>query len=82
MIAIINRTEPPTETGVNKYTLQINDKVLLEFEHLREDPLSVCLRKAADAYDVKFRGMVQFGTGHEKTFEEGVDLVMTKLFPK
>ena len=51
MIAIINISNPPKESGEQTYSLGINRKVLLTFTHNREDSLSVCLRKAADAYD-------------------------------
>ena len=49
MIAIVNITNPAKPTGVHKYELRINSKVIAEFDHTREDGLEVCLRKAADA---------------------------------
>lgn len=82
MVCITNRTSPPTATGENKYTLCINRDELVEFTHNREDRLSILLRKAADAYDAKYCGMIQFGTGHEKSFEQGVEFILSKLYPK
>jgi len=49
MIAIVNITNSTKPTGIHKYELRINSKVIAEFDHTREDGLEVCLRKAADA---------------------------------
>ena len=35
--------------GPHRYQLRINQKVICEFEHNREDDLSMCLTKASDA---------------------------------
>lgn len=51
MIAIVNVTEEPTPTGVNKYEIRINRDVVATFDHVREDGLAECLRKAARAVD-------------------------------
>lgn len=50
MIAIINTGEFD-EDGRSRYRLQINDKLIAEFAHLRVDGLGACLRLAADAAD-------------------------------
>lgn len=50
-IIIENITDIPTLYGVNKYRLRINQKVITEFYHTREEGLGACLRKAADAAD-------------------------------
>ena len=49
MIAIINDGKVRGATGVHGYRVQINDRVICTFEHLREDSLAECLRKAAPA---------------------------------
>lgn len=49
MIAIINITDMDKPTGIQWYRLQINHKVILEFTHVREEGLAVCLEKAAMA---------------------------------
>lgn len=51
MIAIVNVSKKIKPTGPHKYELRINSTVLAEFNHNREDSLSICLRKAADAHD-------------------------------
>lgn len=51
MIAIVNISDNPQPTGEHTYALKINHRALLQFQHRREDSLSTCLRKAADAYD-------------------------------
>lgn len=53
MIAIINISpDEASLTGINKYRVQINRKVICEFEHNRtHDGLAQCLRDAADAVD-------------------------------
>lgn len=38
-------------TGLNKYQVRINQKVIAEFEHTRSDGLAECLRKAAEAVE-------------------------------
>lgn len=48
MIAIINRS-PNKFTGVCRYDLMINNKLVATFEHLREEGLAVCLKKASEA---------------------------------
>jgi len=50
MIAIINTGETG-EDGRAHYRLQINHKLIAEFDHLRVDGLAACLRLAADAAD-------------------------------
>lgn len=49
MIAIINDGSNPSTTGVHRYKVQINDKVICGFSHVREEGLEVCLLKAAEA---------------------------------
>lgn len=51
MIAIINDGSNSEPTGVRRYRVQINRKLICEFDHVREDGLAVCLRKAADAVE-------------------------------
>jgi hypothetical protein len=51
MIAIINDGKNKSTRGVHGYRVQINDKVICTFEHLREDGLAECLRKAAAAVE-------------------------------
>jgi hypothetical protein len=52
MIAIVNRTEELSQgmgvygQGRQIYTLQINNKVLAQFEHNFEDGLAQCLYQA------------------------------------
>lgn len=52
MIAIVNVSKKPTPTGPNDYELRINQNVVCTFTHKREEPLSRCLRRAADAYEL------------------------------
>ena len=51
MIAIVNDGKVRGATGVHGYRVQINDRVICTFEHLREDGLAECLRKAAQAVE-------------------------------
>jgi hypothetical protein len=51
MIAIVNVTERPAETGPHDYEVRINRQVITRFQHRREDGLAKCLRLAADAVD-------------------------------
>ena len=46
MIAIVN-----TPTGLNKYEIRINNRVIAKFKHKREDGLAACLRHAASTVD-------------------------------
>jgi len=46
MIAIVNRGE---NGPLHHYTVQINDKVVAEFDHNRDHGLAVCLLEAAEA---------------------------------
>jgi len=48
-IIIQNISEHPGPMGPHRYQLRINQKVICEFEHNRENGLAVCLRKGADA---------------------------------
>lgn len=49
MIAIINRSRK--SSGECEYELKINEVSIAHFKHIREDGLSTCLRKAADAVE-------------------------------
>jgi len=49
MIAIINKGGNPL--GKCHYHVQINDKLIAEFEHSRPEGLAECLRLAADAVE-------------------------------
>lgn len=50
MIWIQNVSERLAAEGPQQYAVRINNgPVLARFEHNREEPLSVCLRKAAQA---------------------------------
>jgi len=51
VIAIVNDGTNRGTTGVHGYKVQINDRVICTFEHLREDGLAECLRKAAQAVE-------------------------------
>jgi hypothetical protein len=46
MIAIINRGQ---KGKLHHYTVQINNEVITEFDHQRNEGLAVCLEKAAEA---------------------------------
>ena len=61
MIAIVNITDNPQPTGEHTYVLKINNSLLLQFRHNREDSLSTCLRKAAEAYDNEYCDNRRFG---------------------
>jgi hypothetical protein len=50
-IIIQNITDVPTSVGSNKYQVRINQKVIAEYYHNREDGLAECLRKAATAVE-------------------------------
>ena len=49
MIQIVNIGGNPQ--GTSDYSLRINNQELCQFKHDRPQGLSMCLRKAADAYD-------------------------------
>ena len=48
-IIIENITDVPTSKGSNKYRIRVNEKVIAEFNHIREEGISECLRRAAEA---------------------------------
>ena len=53
-IIITNKGQAPGENETTRiYHIKINDKLITEFTHDREDGLAECLRKAADAVDSK-----------------------------
>lgn len=49
MIAIVNVSENISPVGTQDYELRINARVIAHFKHKREDGLTVCLQKAAQA---------------------------------
>ena len=51
-IIIQNIDKNPREKGEHLYRLRINNQVICEFKHNREDSLSQCLMKAAAAANV------------------------------
>lgn len=51
MIAIVNVSKNPEPTGEHDYEVRINREVITTFTHMREENLSVCLRKAAEAVE-------------------------------
>lgn len=58
-IIIQNVDENFRLTGVHKYVLRINNKVIAHFTHKREDGLAACLRRAADAAEQPGREEVE-----------------------
>lgn len=46
MIAIVNRGQRGQK---HHYTVQINNEIITEFDHLRNEGLAICLEKAAEA---------------------------------
>jgi hypothetical protein len=50
-VIIRNLGTNPKPTGKHRYELRINDQVLCEFAHKREDGLAQCLIAAAKAYE-------------------------------
>ena len=53
MIAIVNIDDNVRESGMHKYELRINNKVITTFYHDREKPLHECLIAAAKAAESK-----------------------------
>jgi hypothetical protein len=51
VIAIVNVSKEPKSSGPHEYELRINRDVVCTFTHNREESLSKCLRRAADAYE-------------------------------
>jgi hypothetical protein len=51
VIAIVNVSKKAKPTGIHRYELRINRDVICKFTHRREESLSKCLRRAAEAYD-------------------------------
>lgn len=52
MIKIINVSKKPKQSGPHKYHLMINNILIAEFKHNREESLATCLRKAANAAEI------------------------------
>jgi hypothetical protein len=48
-IIIENITDVPTSQGSNQYRIRVNQKVIAEFSHMREQGIAECLRRAAEA---------------------------------
>jgi len=48
-IIIENITDVPTSKGSNKYRIRVNQKVIAEFYHMREEGIAECLRRASEA---------------------------------
>ena len=42
-----------SDPGVYEYEVKINDKFITSFKHKREEGLSICLSKAAEAVEKK-----------------------------
>lgn len=66
MIAIVNTGT--VKHGEHVYRLQINDEVIAQFTHKREDGLEVCLEKAAQAAK---NGRLSHLVGFITAFNEG-----------
>ena len=49
MIAIVNIDDNPRASGTHKYEIRINRTPVAQFEHNREAPLSLCLKRAYNA---------------------------------
>ena len=49
MIAIVNVSTNNSPIGWHKYELRINAKVIASFRHKREEGLTKCLERAAEA---------------------------------
>lgn len=49
MIAIVNISTHPQPFGWHEYELRINAKVIATFRHKREEGLTKCLERAAEA---------------------------------
>ena len=53
MIAIVNIDKNIRKSGSHKYELRINNRVVAQFTHNREEPLHECLLSAAIAAEEK-----------------------------
>lgn len=53
MIAIVNVSPVPQETGPHLYEVRINRRVVATFVYKREKGLAACLRKAAKAVEIE-----------------------------
>ena len=51
MSIIIRNISTGEPFGLQQYELRINRRVIVTFEHVREDGLATCLRQAAHAVD-------------------------------
>ena len=51
MIAIVNVSETQYPIGWHNYELRINKKVIATFTHKREEGLTKCLERAAEAVE-------------------------------
>ena len=68
MIAIVNISEDLRPVGLHKYQVRINRNIIAEFTHHREEGLSTCLRKAADAVDwARIHQLLEVIDGNKKS---------------
>ena len=75
MIAVINNGRTKGPTGMHHYRLQINDEVLAEFWHRREEGLGECLRRAAIAADkCNLDRLVKYVEALESEGQEAIEL--------
>ncbi len=55
MAVIIQNVSTGPMTGNQHYVVRINERHITEFDHIREDGLAECLRKAAAAVEKQER---------------------------
>jgi hypothetical protein len=54
-VTINNVSERPSEDGINYYEVVIGNEVIASFAHIRSDGLAQCLRRAANAVELRDR---------------------------
>lgn len=65
MIAVVNVSENYSREGLQQYEVRLNHIVLASFDHMAEEGMPECLRKAAEAVEALGEG------GIDKKIEEG-----------
>ena len=83
MIAIVNVYTHNSPFGWHEYELRINTKVIATFRHKREEGLTKCLERAAEAAEkaklMEFKSMIDALSSNDRV--EGRDAASSRRVP-
>jgi hypothetical protein len=79
MIAVVNVSEDYSRVGLQQYEVRLNNIVLASFDHMAEEGMPECLRKAAESVEALGEGGIDQKIKEYDERREGILLELMEL---